>query len=278
MRDVFAYCAELVRVADRDRFIASLFAPAELRGALHAVYAFNLEVARVRDVAHGPLPGEIRLQWWSDVVGGARADEAHANPVAAALLATMERHRLSSEKLVALIDARRFDLYDDPMASTADLEDYARRTSAALIELAAQILAGAGAPAIAEPAGIASGIAGILRAFPFHIGRGQLYVPADVLARHEVHLDELFAGRSSAGLTAALADLRHLARRHLADALKEMSALPRQAVPALLPVALVRPTLDRLERGDPFAPVEIPPWRRQWLIWRAARNPARIAH
>jgi hypothetical protein len=23
-------------------------------------------------------------------------------------------------------------------------------------------------------------------------------------------------------------------------------------------------------------PVEIAPWRRQWLIWRAARQPARI--
>jgi len=47
-------------------------------------------------------------------------------------------------------------------------------------------------------------------------------------------------------------------------------------MPAVLPIALVRPSLDRLERGDAFAPSEIAPWRRQWLIWRAARNPARI--
>jgi hypothetical protein len=48
-------------------------------------------------------------------------------------------------------------------------------------------------------------------------------------------------------------------------------------LPALLPLALVRPSLDRLEHAAPFAPGEISPWRRQWLIWRAARNPARIA-
>jgi len=54
-------------------------------------------------------------------------------------------------------------------------------------------------------------------------------------------------------------------------------ALPRAALPAFLPVALVRPSLDRAERGDAFAPAEISPWRRQWLLWRAARNPARIA-
>ena len=89
MQDAFAYCAELVRTADRDRFLASLFAPAEYRGALHALYAFNVEVARVREVAHAPLPGEIRLQWWREVIGGERGEEAKANPVAAALLAAI---------------------------------------------------------------------------------------------------------------------------------------------------------------------------------------------
>jgi len=50
MQDAFAYCAELVRTADRDRFVSSLFAPAEHRAALHALYAFNIEVARVLEV------------------------------------------------------------------------------------------------------------------------------------------------------------------------------------------------------------------------------------
>jgi phytoene synthase len=277
MQDAFAYCAELVRTADRDRFIAALFAPAERRGALHALYAFNAELARVRDVAHAALPGEIRLQWWSEVVDRQRDDEAQANPVAAALLGTIERHHLDREKLIDLIDARRFDLYDDPMASVADLESYARRTSSSLISLAAQAVAGIAVETIAVPAGLAAGMTGILRAFPIHIARRQLYLPTEILDRHEVHLHDLFAGRSSAGLKAALAELRDLARHHLAAAREGLAALPEQAIPAFLPVALTRPSLVRLERGDPFVPAELAPWRRQWLIWRAARNPARIA-
>jgi hypothetical protein len=49
-------------------------------------------------------------------------------------------------------------------------------------------------------------------------------------------------------------------------------------LPAFLPVALAPVILARMERKDydPFVPVEIAPWRRQWLIWRAARRPARI--
>jgi len=277
MLDAFAYCAELVRAADRDRFLASLFAPPEYRNALYALYAFNAEVARVREVAREPLPGEIRLQWWSEAVGGERAGEAQANPVAAALLGVVQRHHLATTKLTDLIEARRFDLYNEPMARLADLEAYARKTSSALTSLAVQILAGVEAEDVAGPAGIAATIAGLLRAFPLHAARGQLYVPLELLERHRVEPQEIFAGRSSAGLQAALAELRNLARQHLLAAQAHVTALPAAALPALLPIALVRPSLDRLERCAPFTPAEIAPWRRQWLIWRAARNPAGIA-
>jgi phytoene synthase len=276
MQDAFAYCAELVRQADRDRFLAALFAPAEAREALLALYAFNIEITRVRDVAREPLAGEIRLQWWSEVVAGKRGEEAGANPVAAALLLAMARHGLSADALGDLIEAHRFDLYDDPMASVADLESYAVLTFSALIALAARILGADAAPA-AEPAGVAYGITGVLRSFPLHAARRQLYVPEELLTRHGVHPHDVFAGKSSPALDAALAELRGVARDRLRGAREPITALPPGALPAFLPVALVRPWLDRLERGDAFAPGEVSPWRRQWLIWRAARNPARIA-
>jgi 15-cis-phytoene synthase len=280
MQDAFAYCAELVRTADRDRFLSALFAPAEYRGALHALYAFNVEVARVREVAREPLPGEIRLQWWSEVVNGGRAEEAAANPVASALLTVIERHRLPVPALTALLDARCFDLYDDPMARLADLEAYGQKTSSTLLALAAQILAdleGEVMEPVANPAGIAYAIAGLIRAFPLHAARRQLYVPLELLERHDVDPQDIFAGKSSKSLRAAFAELQAVARRHLVAAHQLIATLPDAALPAFLPVALVRPALDRLARRDPFAPVELSPWRRQWLIWRAARNPARIA-
>jgi phytoene synthase len=280
MQDAFTYCAELVRTADRDRFLSSLFAPAEYRAALHALYAFNVEVARVREVAREPLPGEIRLQWWSEVVNGGRAEEAAANPVASALLTVIERHRLAVPALTALLDARRFDLYDEPMARLADLEVYARQTSSVLFALAAHILAGGEGEVtetVATPAGIAYAIAGLVRAFPLHAARRQLYVPLDLLEHHGVEPQDIFAGKSSKNLRAVFADLQDVARRHLLAAHQQIAMLPIAALPAFLPVALVRPALDRLARCDPFSSAELSPWRRQWLIWRAARNPARIA-
>jgi phytoene synthase len=277
MADAAAHCAELVRTADRDRYVAALFAPVEQRDALFALYAFNAEVARVRDVAREPLAGEIRLQWWSDVLRGERGGEASVNPVAAALLAAIAQYGLPPDRLTDLVEARRFDVYDEQMATLTELETYASKTSSGLFGLTAQILSGAQAEAVAEPAGQAYAITGLLRSLPLHAARRQLYLPLEVLDRHGVKPADIYAGRTSPGLNAATGELRDAARRRLAATRQHLSELPREALPAFLPLALVGPALDRVNRSDALAPAELSPWRRQWLIWRAARNPARIA-
>ena len=276
MQDEASYCAELVRTADRDRYIATLFAPAHYRDALYALYAFDVEVAHVRDRAREAAPGEIRLQWWREVLQGERHGEAVASPVAASLLNTIERHRLPVNAMLALLEARRFDLYDDPMRTIAELEDYALKTASALIAMAAQIL-GVDAAATARSVGTACTLAEVLAAFPKHAARRQLYLPVELLDRHGAHAADVFACRSSPALNQAAADLRSLARDHLAAAANNLHALPQQALPAFLPIAPVRRLLDRLDSSDIFSPNVLSPWRRQWLIWRAARNPDRLA-
>jgi phytoene synthase len=281
MQQAFAHCEALVRAADRDRFLATLFAPRERRGALFALYAFNVEIARVREVVRDPVAGEIRLQWWSDVLAGDGRGEIEAHPVASALRASVARYGLPPERLQTTISARRFDLYDEPMATLADLEAYADGASSSLIALAAQILNGDGASdidALSHHAGLAHVIAGLLKAFPFHAARGQLFVPLELLERHGADREDVRIGRATPQLRSALADLRDSARRHLRQAQDMARTVSPDAMPALLPVALSGATLARMERGDydPFVPVEIAPWRRQWLIWRAARRPSRI--
>ena len=281
MQQAFAHCEALVRAADRDRFLATLFAPRERRGAMFALYAFNVEIARVREVVRDPVAGEIRLQWWSDVLAGDGRGEIEAHPVASALRASVARYGLPPERLQTTISARRFDLYDEPMATLADLEAYADGASSSLIALAAQILNGDGASdidALSHHAGLAHAIAGLLKAFPFHAARGQLFVPLELLERHGADREDVRIGRATPQLRSALADLRDSARRHLRQAQDMARTVSPDAMPALLPVALAGATLARMERGDydPFVPVEIAPWRRQWLIWRAARRPSRI--
>jgi phytoene synthase len=127
-------------------------------------------------------------------------------------------------------------------------------------------------------AGIAQALAGLLAAFPRHAARRRLYLPLDQLQRHGARPEDVFAGNPTLELRAALAALRTHARHHLAAAQALAPDMSGTITPALLPAALVRPTLDRLDRGNrnPFGATPLPPWRRQWVLWRAARNPTRI--
>jgi 15-cis-phytoene synthase len=277
LAEPYAHCESLVRAGDPDRFFATLFAPADKRPHLLALYAFNLEVARVREVVSEPMPGEIRLQWWRDMLDGEGGADIEANPVTAALDDTITRFTLPRQALIGLIDARVFDLYDDPMPSVSDLEGYCGETSSALIRLATLVLADGNDPGGAEAAGhagVAYAIAGLLRALPWHARRGQIYVPQDVLERNGVTRDDIVSGRGGPGLAAALADMRALARDHYERAWAVRGTITPAVTPAFLHVALVSAYLNAMERRD-YDPlrtvVEIPQWRRLWLLWRAAR-------
>jgi phytoene synthase len=132
---------ELVRRHDRDRYQTALFAAADRREALFALYAFNYEVARVRESVTQPMLGQIRLQWWREVVDaayGGRAPRRHE--VAEPLTAAIREFGLSRAQFGRLIDAREADLADDPPADMAALVGYCNATSAELIRLAVQIL------------------------------------------------------------------------------------------------------------------------------------------
>src|SRR5215468_9961627 len=152
--DAFGHCEALVREHDKDRFLATLFAPAAQRAPLFALYAFDLEIRHIRDRAREPMPGEIRLQWWREVISGERSGEAASHPVAAALTETIARFALPRERLEAPIEAHAFDLYDDPMPSFEALDGYLRGTSVTIFDLAARIC-GAPAEYACERAGLA---------------------------------------------------------------------------------------------------------------------------
>jgi phytoene synthase len=94
------------------------------------------------------------------------------------------------------------------------------------------------------------------------------------LQRHGASRADIAARRATPELRAALSELRLLARRQLAAARRLLPAVPAAVMPALLPVALVPPLLDRMERADhdPYVLIELPQWRRQWRLWRAARR------
>src|ERR1700738_4547487 len=182
-RQAAEFCAGLVRTHDSGRYAATLFVPADQRRALLAIYAFNVEISRVREQVSQPLPGEMRLQWWTDMLAGAGHGGVEGNPVAAELKLAIQNWPLPIERLSRLIDEHQFDLYNDPMPTMAALEGYINDTSSALFSLGAGI-AGRQSDDIehlARHAGLAQGIARVMTKLPLDASRRQLFVPLQLL-------------------------------------------------------------------------------------------------
>ena len=177
--------ATLVRSHDRDRFQTALFAPAAHREALFALYAFNYEIARVRESVHEAMLGQIRLQWWREAIDSAYGDgPMRRHEVVEAVTAAIRERNLSRGLFDRLIDTREHDLDDEPPATLAALEDYAEGTSATLIYLALEVLVAAAPPALeaARRIGIAYAFAGLMRAMPVHAQAGRSFIPASLAA------------------------------------------------------------------------------------------------
>ncbi len=275
-KDAAGFCAELVRTHDFTRYVSTLFVPAEPRRALVALYAFNVEISRVHEQVSQPLPGEMRLQWWTDMLAGAGHGGIEGNPVAAELMLAIRSWRLPVERLSRLIDEHQFDLYNDPMPTMAALEGYINDTSSALLSLAAGIV---GRPSdevehLARHAGLAQGMVQVMAALPLDASRRQLFVPQQLLESHGCRIEDVFAGKQIPKLRAALDQLIGEARGHLKTAVTLLGDLSPQIRPVFLPLALVDRDLTRMSRADndPFMPQTTSRLRTLWTLWRASRS------
>jgi phytoene synthase len=277
--EAYEACLTTLKSTDIDRYLACLLMPEEKRGAVAALYAFNAELARIRDIIHEPLPGEIRLQWWRDVLEGGGEGDSMANPLAAGLIYAITEHSLPRAALIAMTEARIFDLYDDPMGDTAMFEGYAGETASTLIQLAAMILDPANSQKLADAAGhagIAQLTAGCLLLLPLHTRRRQVYIPQSILSATGLNPGALLKGEDSSRIEAALAAFIGFGRDHLAKARAAAKGkLTAETNLAFLGVSLADGVFDRAcKAGAGLMTRSIQPSQlaRQWRFWRASRR------
>ena len=213
--------ADLVRRHDPDRYFCTLFAPAALQPALFALYAFNHELARAHEAAREPGLALIRLQWWREVVEGARRSHEVATPLSAAMAAGT----VPAAPLLAMIEAREAEV--EPADSTALLLERLSQGAGTLASTAGAIL-GAGEPAQARLRRLGTGVAlaGLIRNIPAHARQGRSQIPADL------------GGLSSAENIALLTDEARTLLGH-------PEPHPRSSLAAGLPAVLARRDLAR---------------------------------
>ncbi len=248
-REALAEAEATLRRYDADRWRTTLFAGRETRARLVALYAFNVEIARVRETVSEPVLGQIRLQWWREALAEiAAGGPVRKHPIAEVLAAA----RPDAETLTRIVDARERDLDDAPFADLAALEMYARATAGDLTR-AAFTMSGADATDDADDIGTAYGLAGLLRALPHFAHRRRAVLPEDVVRQAGLTQEAIHDGKAGAAIAAAVEPVAQRARDLLAAARRR--GVPRNALAAALPGRLATLWLDRLARHghDAFA-------------------------
>lgn len=270
--------ADHLRAHDFDWYAALQFAPADKRPACMALFAYLVEVARIRSLVSDPMPGEIRLQYWRDTLSGTAHGAIEANPLATNLLQAIEMHAIPNAPLLAVLDARTFDLYDDAHPTMDDLEGYAGEVWSSPVSLAASVLSGENPASFANVAGhggVAFCIARILSDLPRWAARGQCFLPNDLMEDHRLERSALLTGNPTPELTRTLKAFGHAGLAHLDKAAAHAGDVPPNAHAVLLPMALARQTLTRAESwatapySRSLAPAK---WRRLWALWRASKR------
>jgi phytoene/squalene synthetase len=260
--DTLALADDELRRSDPDRWRTTLFARGELRARLIAVYAFNAEIARVRETVSEPMLGQIRLQWWREALDEIEAGtKLRKHPVVLALAAA----RPEFAPLRVAIDARERDLDDSPYASLAEMAAYARGVGGSI----ARAAYGRDHPS-AEPVGTAYALAGILRALPFFARQRRTPLPADLLDAAKITPDILHENKAGSALRPVIEPVAAQARELLNEA--RAANPPRDIFAAALPGKVAALALKRLEKAnyDPFDPALRKPTPADiWRLWLA---------
>ncbi len=267
MAEQLSYCAGLVRTHDHDRFLSALFAPADMRENLWALYAFNIEIARIADMVSEPLLGEIRLQWWREGIEAVYAGQAaRAHPVLQALAQAIKACELPHAAFDRLMDAHAADFAPIPHATMAALEDNIDAASTGLLRLAAAVTGSSAQNSVLGHSGMALGLTGLLRNFARHLARGHICLPASVMQAGDLKPENILKRQDGPELRRVVQHIADKAAQHLSQARCSLPRPERQLLPALLPVSMTDMYLRQIygPAYTPFRELEpVPAFRRQ---------------
>lgn len=271
-----AWCAAEVRRLDHDRYLTALFSPSECRDALFALYAFNVEIAKTREVVSEPMLGQIRLQWWRERIDELFEGTPREHPVLAGLTGPVRAGLLSQEAFATIIEAREADLDDTPPGDLAALEAYAAATSGELSALAMR-LAGAAddaALAVGREVGTAWSLIGLVRAVAFHAQARRLFLPEDLIREFGVDEGALLELKPTPNLDRVVRTVVDRAGELLADARRQRSRVPKAARSPLLLATLADRYIADIKRcgHDPFVLPPAAPARPLHLLWAHLRG------
>jgi len=254
MSSSLLFCVSQVKKNDYYRYLCCLLCNDNIRDRLFAIYAFNNEIAKIKDIISEPMAGHIRLQWWRDAIDEIYngAPVKHRHEIVDALYRVVSEVDISKELFDNLIDAREADIEFSTPDNMDVLKNYAIGTSSNLFYL---LMAAAGvsdshAKEAAYYGGISYAIIGIMRSMKYNAYHRRVMFPQDLLDKQEITIDDIAEGRNlekTKAITRVLCDKAEVNLHHVRGLLGDVS---KDALHVLLPVSMVEMFLGRIKKNN----------------------------
>ncbi|MEM7620153.1 MAG: squalene/phytoene synthase family protein [Pseudomonadota bacterium] len=266
---------ERIRHELPDFYTATLFAPKRKRLALLSLYSFHAELARIATSVSEPMLGEIKLQWWRDALQNAEQKVQIGHPVADNFAKVIKNYNIPKVHIANMIDARSFDLSDEPMPDEQSLKIYLNKTYGGLFLISAYILkqnfedrkrlekAG-------YMAGFAYGLTELLCTLPFQAARMRLSLPLSCLEDDSFSINQIHTEYGERFLKKAITFFEQDIKRDFKDLQNTLSEFPEHIIPAFLPACLVTIYLKQIvqKNHNPTSDIiRINPLQRLFKYW-----------
>eukprot|EP01112_Ceratiomyxa_fruticulosa_P004266 TRINITY_DN1473_c0_g1_i10.p1 TRINITY_DN1473_c0_g1~~TRINITY_DN1473_c0_g1_i10.p1 ORF type:complete len:365 (+),score=73.36 TRINITY_DN1473_c0_g1_i10:381-1475(+) len=282
------YCTELVRKADIEGYLASLFMPPPSRRAAFCVRAFNIELALIKDKVTEQHLGRVRLTYYRDLIkkiynetplsstpstnntptpnnennvnsnhgSGSNSNSKigepslFTQPLAISLSEAVKEYKLSRTWFLKMIERRERELNDIQPYAMKDIEAYAEDIYSSILYLMLECnkVKSIQADHAASHIGRALGIMTVLRAIPFHAQNRNILLPLELTTKYNIIPEDLFKGFVSEKFPDLVYEMASEAKIHLDKAKELASSLPPNAHVALLPAVICEDFLNRLQQ------------------------------
>lgn len=256
------FCQDYVRRYDYDHYLCTMLAPLPVRRALMTIYAFNIELAMIRERVNEQMLGEIRFQWWRDQIEGIYQQDVRPEGVAGSLYDFIKSYAPSRSFFDSLIDSRSRDLSDDLFVDTDDFSTYCIETTVPLIRLSLLSFADQCSKNnnldedLIRHTAITWAATGLIRAIPVHMAQGRCMIPRSLLDRYETTPEQIFTGQEKPALRNIVKDLVKVTEEHLEKARSQVLTADPALFPAFLPLVLARFYIGNIKKAD-FDPFHI---------------------
>ena len=265
----YQYYSNQISEQDHDRFLCIMLAPENKRNDLISLYAFNCEVARIRETVSETLLGQMRLQWWREIIENAVPESSHPSGSGGSggsggmLHNLICDHDLAKQPLYDLLTARADDLDDIPPPNMDALVNYCQATSSNLIQLSLDILMGKDNQeqggnqhqiTAAQDCGIAWALIGTIRAIPYMASKGHCRLPVSLLREAGIEWQSISAKEQPKALPDIVSVLAREAQNRLESTRQASRELQKTAIPGLLSVPIASYYLKQITKAayNPF--------------------------